>query len=235
LLDAARRLKFRCNDILVWNTRYTVANAMVTGPLPILRYVVLSDRLIQDLEPEEVEAVFGHEVGHIKHQHMLFYLGFFLASLVALAGIYKAAVDYCQLHHVPVLFDLVKPKDAIPFLLLFAGYLVVVFGFLSRRCERQADIFGSRAVSCQTFIAALEKVASLNGLHRHRPGWFSSWQHSTIARRVDFLEKMHADPALESNFQRRLGLVKWGVVFGLAVVVYVVFKIDPEGLLAILR
>ncbi|HMF18671.1 MAG TPA: M48 family metallopeptidase [Gemmataceae bacterium] len=234
LLDAARRMKFRCNDILVWNTRFTVANAMVTGPLPFLRYVVLSDRLIQDLEPEEVEAVFGHEVGHIKHHHMLFYLGFVLASLVALVAIHNAVIAYCK-DHMPVLFGWLQAMDAVPFLLLLAGYVVVVFGFLSRRCERQADIFGSRAVSCQAFIAALEKVASMNGLHRERPGWLSSWQHSTIARRVAFLEKAHADPAVETHFQRRIRLVKWGVVFCLTAVVVVVFRINPDHVWAILK
>jgi Zn-dependent protease with chaperone function len=234
LLDAARRMKFRCNDILVWNTRFTVANAMVTGPLPFLRYVVLSDRLIQDLEPEEVEAVFGHEVGHVKHHHMLFYLGFFLASLVSLAAMYKAALSFCQ-HHIQILFALIQPADAIPFLLLFTVYIVVVFGFLSRRCERQADIFGSRAVSCETFIAALEKVANLNGLHRERPGWFSSWQHSTIARRVDFLEKMNENPSLERYFQRRLGWVKLGVVLGLTAIVVLIFTIAPAHLWAVLQ
>src|SRR6516165_5572069 len=229
LLDAARRMKFRCNDILVWNTRFTVANAMVTGPLPFLRYVVLSDRLIQDLEPEEVEAVFGHEVGHVKHHHMLFYLGFVLASLVALQAVRSVAFAFCD-KHVPILAPWLDAESnmAWPFLLALVAYMIVVFGFLSRRCERQADIFGSRAVSCQAFVAALEKVASLNGMHRERPGWLSSWQHSTIALRVAFLEKMHADPAIETHFQRRLQWLKWGVVFGLTAIVVVVFRIDQE-------
>jgi Zn-dependent protease with chaperone function len=235
LLEAARRLNFRCNDILVWNTRGTMANAMVTGPLPILRYVVLSDRLIQDLEPEEVEAVFGHEVGHIKHHHMLFYLGFVLASLVALEAVRSAALAFSKTH-LPLLapwLDDGQYLAALPFLLVLAIYIFVIFGFLSRRCERQADIFGCRAVSCQAFIAALEKVANLNGIHRERPGWLSSWQHSTIARRIAFLEKMHADPTLETHFQRRLGWIKWGVVFGLAAVVVAILYIAPEHVLAI--
>jgi STE24 endopeptidase len=92
----------------------------------------------------------------------------------------------------------------------------VVFGFLSRRCERQADIFGCRTVSVPVFVEALEKVARLNGISRDRPGWLMSWQHSTIARRVEFLEKMHVDPRLEPRFQRRVGLVKWGMVLSLA-------------------
>src|SRR5207302_325305 len=86
----------------------------------------------------------------------------------------------------------------LPFVAFLGAYIFVVFGFLSRRCERQADVFGCRAVSCgradctghdegwvldqiragsvsdrkghvlcptgiQTFISALEKVASVNG------------------------------------------------------------------------
>ena len=59
----------------------------LTGPLPFLRYVVLTDRLVQEMTPEEVEAVFGHEVGHIKHHHLLFYFGFLIASLVVVVGV----------------------------------------------------------------------------------------------------------------------------------------------------
>src|SRR5262249_16820882 len=93
LLATAKRLSFRFNDILVWDTRQTIVNAMLTGPLPWLRYVIITDRLIVEMSPEEIEAVFGHEVGHVKHHHLLFYFGFLLASLVAVIGLWKVAVD----------------------------------------------------------------------------------------------------------------------------------------------
>src|SRR5207253_867493 len=126
-----------------WNTRSTIANAMVTGMIPWIRYIIVSDRLVENLTDEEVEAVFGHEVGHIKHHHMTFYLLFLLTSLVALGlgwfGLYSVGhwffpeaqnwTRFFQLHSV------------LPQLLLFAVYMVLVFGYLSRRCERQADIF----------------------------------------------------------------------------------------------
>src|SRR5262249_42823866 len=73
---ASRRLNFRCTDLLVWNTGGGSANAMVVGLVPALRYVVFTDRLLSDLTPAEVEAVFGHEVGHVKHGHILYYAGF---------------------------------------------------------------------------------------------------------------------------------------------------------------
>ena len=231
LAAVARRLNFRCSDILLWNTRNGVANALVVGIFPNLRYVVLSDRLLNDLTTEEVEAVFGHEAGHVKHHHMAYYLGFLFISLFVLATAWET------LHLVP------KGVLETPlFLGSLGAYIFVVFGFLSRRCERQADIYGCRAVSCgrsdctghdelpvaapslslcptgiRTFIHALEKVALLNGISRSRPGWLQSWQHSTIDKRVLFLQGMLTDPTLEKRFQRRVMLVKWLLMVGLAV------------------
>jgi Zn-dependent protease with chaperone function len=240
LLAAGRRLRFRCSDILLWDTHHGVANAMVIGIHPLLRYVTFSDRLLSDLTPDEIEAVFGHEVGHVKHHHMLYYLGFLVVSLFVVVGAWEAVP--LALTGVREWLEGHRHLEVIPFLGLFGAYFFLVFGFLSRRCERQADIYGCKAVSCtrggcqghtadaeraaagrglcptgiRTFIEALEKVARLNGISRDRPGWFQSWQHSTIARRVEFLQRMLDDPALEPRFQRRVGLVKWALFLGLA-------------------
>jgi STE24 endopeptidase len=227
LLATAQRLRFRFADILVWNTRYTIVNGMVAGPLPFLRYVILTDRLLTELTEEEVEAVFGHEVGHIKHHHLLFYFGFLLASLMAVVSLWNVGIEVLNESDLQAWLDERLPQakewlDAyqmlsmLPLLVVLGVYIFVVFGFLSRRCERQADIYGCRTVSVPVFIEALEKVGRLNGISRDRPGWLMSWQHSTIARRVAFLERMHADPAVEPRFQRRVGLVKWGLILGLA-------------------
>jgi STE24 endopeptidase len=251
LTALARRLHFRCSDILVWNTRGGSVNALVAGILPIPRYVVLTDRLAADLTPEEVEAVFGHEVGHVKHRHMLFYLGFLLASLTvgwAVLAIYLLPWLNAMPGQLAWLADLqaLANRDDLAMLLpvgLLAVYLFIVFGFVSRRCERQADLFGCRAVSCSNplcsghdpttvfppeatglcptgiriFINALEKVGYLNGISRDRPGWLQSWQHSTIARRVDFLLGVIRDPAAAPRFQRDVAVVKWALLVSLAV------------------
>jgi STE24 endopeptidase len=247
LLAAARRLGFRFTDILVWDTRNTVANAMVTGPSPWLRYVVLTDRLVREMTPDEIEAVFGHEVGHIKHRHMLFYFGFLLASLVVVLGLWHAGKallgqgpvsEFLHEHCGEVLawLSAYEMLAVLPLLMLLGGYMFVVFGFLSRRCERQADIFGCRTVSVEVFVEALEKVARLNGISRDRPGWLSSWQHSTIALRVDFLQRMNTDPDLEPRFQRAVGYVKWGMALSLgAAFGLLLWALGTDGMLAILR
>jgi STE24 endopeptidase len=221
LESTARRLRFRFSDILIWNTQGTVANAMVTGLVPWVRYIVVTDKLIDTLSSDEIEGVFGHEVGHIKHHHMTFYILFMVSSLVALSGLTylgDALVERFQLQSwldVPVLFeflDSLKLYALLPALIFFAAYLFVVFGYLSRRCERQADIYGCRCTKPQIFIDALEKVALLNGIPRDKPGWLWSWQHGTIGQRVAFLERLKLDPQVEPRFQRRLFFLKWGVV-----------------------
>jgi STE24 endopeptidase len=240
LLAAAERLKFRCSNILVWNTHNTVANAMVAGIVPHPRYVLLSDRLIHELQPDEIEAVFGHEIGHVRHHHMLYYLVFLLLSVPAVA--YVCELLSCWLPGLKTLLNSDDYWANVPFVGVVAAYIFVVFGFLSRRCERQADVFGCRAVSCnrqdcithegeatlstggsglcptgiRTFIAALEKVAEINGISRSRPGWLQSWLHSTFARRIDFLERILADPAAEDRFQRAVRRIKWCLGLGLA-------------------
>jgi STE24 endopeptidase len=231
LLATARRLKFRLSDLLVWDTRGAMATAMVVGILPRPRYVLFTDRLLADLTDDEIEAVLGHEVGHVKHWHIPFYLGFLMISMAVLGVM--ATVFLPELTE-GLSLQSRRHLDAIPVVASLGAYVFVVFGFLSRRCERQADVFGCRAVSCsrpdcpgyhgdvalapagqglcpagiRTFIQALEKVAISNGISRDRPGFLQSWQHSTIGRRVEFLQRIMGDPGLEQKFQRRVFVVK---------------------------
>lgn len=251
----ARRLHFRCSDLLVWNTRGGMANAMVLGVLPWPRYVVFTDRMLEEFQPEEVEAVFGHEIGHVKHHHMLYYMGFLAISMLVL-GLAVTRLAPLMPDWGWTLFPgsddpgagvgLLNRQlvDALPLVACLVVYVFVVFGYLSRRCERQADIYGCRAVSCgdphcqghdpemlptraglcptgiRTFIRALEKVGYVNGISRDRPGFLQSWQHSTIARRVEFLQSLLREPELEPRFQTRVALVKFGLLLLLATVLF---------------
>src|SRR5207237_4163358 len=95
---------------------------------------------------DEIEAVFGHEVGHVKHRHMLYYLGFLVASVAAV----WAVVAVYVLPHFDEVPSLSQRGDLAVLALigLLGAYIFVVFGFVSRSCERQADLYGCRAVSC---------------------------------------------------------------------------------------
>ena len=102
-------------------------------------------------DQHEVAAVFGHEVGHVRHRHLAFFGFFFVASM----GVLTLASDLVSgPGPQPGLGGLGGPAAADG----GAGgghpgagrwrTSASVFGLLSRRFERQADVFGCRAVSC---------------------------------------------------------------------------------------
>jgi STE24 endopeptidase len=224
LEETARRLGFRYSNILVWHTRNLFANAMVTGFVPWIRYIVLTDRLIEELTPDEIEAVFGHEVGHIRHHHLLFYLAFFVASVIVLGLVWElAAAGFQLLDAARAVAELayLTPGDVDGTLQLFssfgklallAGYMLLFFGFLSRRCERQADLVGAQTVSTDVFISALEKVADINGIARDR----FSWLHPSINKRIEFLQQMRDQPGRVIGFHFSVRLMQWGLCVVLA-------------------
>jgi STE24 endopeptidase len=186
---------------------------------------------------------------------MLYYLVFLLGSVVVLVtGMYYYLLPFLQEigdalvtaypslpPSIGALFGPDGTLSGVPMVLIVLAYIFLVFGCVSRQCERQADVFGCRAVSCQdaaceghsdnltlpakgkglcvtgirTFIRALDKVALVNGIDREHPGFFQSWQHSTIAKRVRFLRGMITDPDVEPTFQKRLWLLKAGLLMGI--------------------
>ena len=135
----AHRLKFR--DILVWRTDNRIANALVMGVVPRFRYVLLSDLLLQEMNDEQVEAVFAHELGHVVHRHMIWYL-VFLKVLILVVALVTVAVD-AQLGRVDLPAWI--PVDLVMPLLGFGGF-IAAFGYVSRRFERQADVFAARTL-----------------------------------------------------------------------------------------
>src|SRR5262249_874116 len=88
----AARAGFRFTDVLVWDTGGSVRNGCVTGSVPGLRSVLLTDALVDTMTPLEVAAVFGHEIGHIAHRHLL-YFGFFFAGSLGLLTVLAEALS----------------------------------------------------------------------------------------------------------------------------------------------
>lgn len=130
-------LQFR--DILLWPTHNRIANALVMGISPRFRYVLLSDLLLAEMSDEQVEAVFAHELGHVAHRHMIWYLIFMVVlMLAALSATVTLQKPWFRLPDW-------LPADLIGTVIGFGGFLLA-FGFVSRRFERQADVFAARTI-----------------------------------------------------------------------------------------
>ena len=201
------------------------------------RYVVFTDRLLDELDDDELDAVFGHEIGHVRHGHLLYYAAFLMLSMmlifVCIGGLTMIGQEE----------KWITPEQAesvwlATFSAAFAGYLFLVFGFMSRKCERQADLFGVRTVASTrteghpqaagvyAMTRALDKVALLNGLENsYGDGAAStakrlrqriiSWQHGSIADRLEFLYRTLEDEHLEARVQRRITAFRWLMLAGL--------------------
>ena len=242
---AADRVGFRFTDVLVWDTGQMMVNACVTGILPGFRYVLLSDALLDSLSPFEVAAVFGHEIGHVAHRHFLYFAFFFMGSLgvlslfgevVSLVGPLLASSSWLTPRNAAILSDLIQGGT----LLLGLGlYFWFVFGYLSRRFERQADVYGSKVVSCEVENcpphADLDNELAPEPAGRRRPTLcpvgirifadaltnvaryngldrkYRSWRHGSIANRIAFLEGLERHPEREVDFQRGVLRLRLGL------------------------
>lgn len=225
LENLCRRIGLRCRDILVWSSDGMMVNAAVMGVVAPFRYVLLSDGLLRNMTFDQTEAVFGHEAGHVRHRHIPYFLAFALVGWLMVAGIMEILAIF-------FLDRSAAPWRALP-LVEGAGILATVavwalfFGRLSRRFERQADLFGATcatpppaachrpcsvhlndktdgardrvcATGAEVFAKALERVALLNGIPRDEP----SWRHSSIGERIGFLHRLAGDPGEAVRFQR---------------------------------
>lgn len=222
LLRAAKRFEISVSEILVWQTNGTLTNAAVVGLLPQFRYVLLSDALLAKLADDEIEAVFCHELGHLKAGHLPLRLALVAAPLLVWGAI-LAAVPEAPAAIQIMLADLGVEPDLQKMLLLplaAVGYAIVALGWYSTALEYQADLFACRTgkeapngepiapEGVAIYHRALDRLAEVSGADRRS----SSWMHPSIGQRLTFLERVGADPSVADRFEGRLRIVAWGIL-----------------------
>lgn len=214
----------RYREILVWNTGGSVVNAAVMGLVAPLRYVLLSDGMLETMTPLQIEAVFGHEAGHVRHKHIQYYVLFALITMLAIGGAMELAFRMAGMGAASV--------QLLGFVLVMLAW-GVGFGWISRRFERQADVFGVETISrspencslpcpvhggasaaippealCTSaafvFGQTLHRIAVLNGISPEQ----RSWRHSSIASRIGFLKDLAESPQLAVRFRKVIDRTK---------------------------
>lgn len=254
----AHRFGFRCADILVWDTGQGLLNAGVTGVFPWFRYVILSDALIDRLDEREVEAVFGHELGHVVHRHLPYIALFFLGSM-GLLGLFDVGLQATLgpggflrgwIHDERIALALEWSVS----LGLVGAYVLFVFGFVSRQLERQADLFGCLVVSCGEAECPPHGRDSDRGAHLERlpqvpcpvgVGIFMnalvqvaqsnglilsapSWRHGSIAGRLAFLRRVSWDPRVALAFETGVRRLRFVLLAVLLGALGVALWLNPE-------
>jgi STE24 endopeptidase len=153
----AERARVPVRDVLVQDAsrRTRKANAYVSG-LGKTRRVVVSDTLLEEAPPAEVQVVVAHELGHRRHRHVLEGTLLLMTSVVAATVIVWALLGkrVADPHRIPEV------------MLIGLGLGLVALPFLSGRSrswERTADRFsleltGDRAA----YESAFQRLARTN-------------------------------------------------------------------------
>lgn len=141
LESLCRRTGVKYREILLWRTENNLGNAAVMGFAPRLRYILLSDLLLETMSDEEIEAVFAHELGHIVHKHMVWLVVFFIVLTLFVMGA-SAWLTQWMAHY--GIND--GPAEGIVVASAYLLKFLLLFGFVSRRFERQADVFAARTM-----------------------------------------------------------------------------------------
>ena len=217
------RAGVRVRDLLLWPTGGLMINAGVTGIVGALRWVMLTDGLLDLLHRHQVMAVMAHELAHARRHHMIW----MALSVVALAigigllmdplvvSLYQSRIDAggsaAAMQRDLGFLDLAATG------LVLAGVLVG-FGWVSRRFERQADAFAAVRMSVDdhdqalplvsrsgavSMASALLAVSQANGVPMER----FSWRHGSIASRRRHLESLIGRPVNSLPIDRTVQLL----------------------------
>lgn len=170
----------------VWvipRSRMGAPNAFASGILGRNRCLFVTERLLECLAGDEIEAVLAHEIGHLRYGHMAR-----VAGAAAATGVVAGIVLF-------MMFRLVEASgmsagQRTPLFALFgmaaAALILLVSRTLLRRFEYEADAFAVRALGTpEPFVRALREIARENWLpygSRGRGGFFAS--HPTIRQRI---------------------------------------------------
>ena len=210
-----RQMGVRCRDILVWWSGGVLANAGAMGFIGPTRYLLLSDALLNEMPPEHIRAIFAHEIGHIRSRHIPYFFLFAIASATLCSA---AAWGIGLLVHLEI-----REKDVIS-LALLAWLWAVVFGYISKRFERQSDVIGAWAsgpdrppveegvtdiapVGAEIFARSLEQVGRLNGVSLNQ----RNWRHGRIADRIAYIRILGHTGGTREEIDRLVGRIKVGL------------------------
>lgn len=162
LFGLAGKAGVQVSDIVVLPSKGAqTLNAWVSGIWPKHRIVFLTEGLITSLTGPEVEAVFAHELGHLRKQHLLAYLLYAISVTVlfAYAGVALSGI-------LPSHPALVPIRGVTIGVMSLSGY-----AFLSRRFGLSADRYSVALTQNAAAVAgALEKLAKARGLKGRNDG-----------------------------------------------------------------
>src|ERR1019366_7953877 len=190
LVVLSERAGTRVRGVYRWklSEKSKKANAALTG-LGATRRIILSDTLLDNYTPEEIEAVLAHELGHHVHRHIL--KSIFVQAGITLFGFWFANEVFIYAVERRQMFETMSDFANLPLLVLVSTVLslllIPALNAYSRYNERQADRYCFHSVaSVEPFISSMNKLAEQN-LAEKTPSRWVEWllhSHPAIGKRI---------------------------------------------------
>ncbi len=189
LAGLAQRARFKASGVYTMDLgrKGTTANAMLMG-IRNTRRIVLSDTLLRDYSPEEVETITAHELGHHRRGHIRRLLS--AQSVMALAVF---GLAHLALRATAATFGFQGTSDVatLPLLSLVVGISVLilapVLNAFSRHLEGEADLFALGLTrNPEAFASALTRLTDQNLTEAQPPRWVEAlfYDHPSYVRRI---------------------------------------------------
>ena len=184
--------------------------AGIMGLIKKSRYILITEALLRHLEPEEMDAVIAHEIGHIKRKHLHFYLVFFIGyiflsyttfDLLIYFIIYTDPV-YRLISSSGINYDtIISATFSLIIIIIFFIYFRYIFGYFMRNFERQADTYVYALFpSAKPLISTFKKIVATTWQSPDKP----NWHHFSIKERIEYLNLCEEDKTYITRQDRKI-------------------------------
>ena len=192
--NLSMKTDFNISDVYVMDgsKRSTHSNAYFTGFYKSKR-IVFFDTLLDILNPNEVQAVLAHEIGHYKKNHIL--KSMILSLILSLLGfylLYKATLYDSFFYGLNI-----NPESPAQLIIFFSFvlpsilfFLNPIFSSLSRKNEFEADNYAKQFSDKHALISSLKKLYKENlTLFKTNPLYSRIYNsHPTVFERINNLK-----------------------------------------------
>ena len=193
LQQLTQKAKTPYQDIILLQTKSSkLANAWVAGILPKWRSVFVTDYLLEHLCPDEIETIFAHELGHLKHRHLPKQVAWVVLGFGGQLLLIRLSL---------FLFGFLTGIPLWLYWLLFVGVnlgiilFLVQFGLMPfwRRMEFEADAYAVELTQQpKVFLQALHKLIQLNDAPEDLDKFNEMLStHPNFKARADAIEKLN--------------------------------------------
>ena len=210
-------LNFRHAGLKIWSAMPHSFTAGIIGVVPAFRYILFTPALLNRFQPEEIEAILIHEIGHNRYKHLLLY-PFIMTGMLILGALLLIGLENSLLSALdPISQELGYYSLVMGLFILYALvlgiYFRVIFGFFSRLFERQADLYIFESPHSPIYlIQAFDRLGVVTGHTHSHP----SWHHDSLQKRIHFLYKAMENPHLIQRHHRRVK--KWLILYFLGLI-----------------